>query len=172
MNPLQLGDLATRLRDSIDNPREGLPKEAFLLVSQLTPLINVDLLVRNNQGETLLTWRDDEYYGPGWHVPGGIVRFKEHIASRIQAVARDELGTRVQADSTPLLMSEIMAAHRDIRGHFLSLLYRCQLLTAPATGLMYRCGAPESGQWKWHKGCPEDLIPAHDIYRAYMDEQA
>lgn len=43
-------------------------------------MVNVDLLIKNvSSNETLLTWREDEYYGPGWHVPGGIVRFKETI---------------------------------------------------------------------------------------------
>jgi colanic acid biosynthesis protein WcaH len=171
MAQLPLGDLTAKLKDSIGNPREGLPKEAFLLVSQLTPLINVDLLVRNDQGETLLTWREDEYYGPGWHVPGGIVRFKERFAARIQAVAKDELGAQVQADNTPLVMNEVMAAHRDVRGHFISLLYRCQLLGAPAKHLEYAHGAPNNGEWKWHKGCPDNLLPAHEMYRKYIDGQ-
>ena len=24
----------------------------------------------------LLTWRNDDYAGKGWHIPGGIVRFQ------------------------------------------------------------------------------------------------
>lgn len=171
MEERSLAELATGLKESIGNPRDGLPKEVFLLVSQLTPLLNVDLLIKNDQNETLLTWRDDEYYGPGWHVPGGIVRFKEHCAARIQAVANSELGTQVQADSTPLLMREVMAPHRDIRGHFISLLYRCQLLAAPSSRLEYCHGMPRNGQWQWHHGCPDNLIPAHEMYRAYIDGQ-
>jgi len=171
MGQHQLGDLVARLKDSVGNPRDGLPKEVFLLVSQLTPLINVDLLVQNDRGETLLTWRKDEYYGPGWHVPGGIVRFKEHFASRIQAVARSELGTEVEADATPLHMSELMAPHRDVRGHFVSLLYRCRVLGAPASGLEYLGGAPTHGQWHWHKACPKDLLTVHEIYRQHIDGQ-
>jgi colanic acid biosynthesis protein WcaH len=35
------------------------------------------------KGRTLLTWRDDESFGAGWHVPGGIIRYKETAADRI-----------------------------------------------------------------------------------------
>ena len=107
-----LGDLTDRLRAALGNPREGLPKDVFLLVSAITPLINVDLLIQNDDGETLLTWREDEFYGPGWHVPGGIVRFKEKFSTRIDEVARSELGTRVTAGTMPLLMNEVMTPHR------------------------------------------------------------
>ena len=50
----------------------GLPEELFLYVSSITPLVNVDLLIKDDRGRALLTWRDDSYYGPDWHVPGGI----------------------------------------------------------------------------------------------------
>lgn len=169
---LQLDELAVLFKESIGNPREGLPQAAFLLVSQLTPLLNVDLLVRNDRSETLLTWRQDEFYGPGWHIPGGIVRFKERVSDRIQAVAKHELGTQVEADCAPLLMSEVMAPHRDVRGHFISLLYRCKLLAAPARALEYSRGAPKHGQWHWHKNCPDNLLPVHEMYRKHIDGQA
>ena len=59
-------------------------------------MINVDLLIRDDTDRTLLTWRHDAFYGPGWHVPGGIIRFKESAANRIAAVAQGELGTKVE----------------------------------------------------------------------------
>ena len=49
----------------------GLPHDLFVFVSRLTPLVNVDLLIQDPHHGTLLTWRHDETYGPGWHVPGG-----------------------------------------------------------------------------------------------------
>ena len=79
----------------IPNSKTGLPQEAFYFVSQLTPMINVDLLVKNKLGQTLLTWRDDKFYGPAWHIPGGIIRFKEKIGDRINKVAENELGCKV-----------------------------------------------------------------------------
>lgn len=59
------------IRDYIDDPRNGLPEELFLFATEITPMVNVDLLVRDDEGRILLAWRDDDIYGTGWHVPGG-----------------------------------------------------------------------------------------------------
>ena len=80
----------------VRNANEGLPLDVFYFISQLTPLINVDLLVKNSQGQVLLTWRDDQFHGPAWHIPGGIIRFKERIETRIAKVAQSELGAKVR----------------------------------------------------------------------------
>lgn len=159
--------LAAQLLDLTGDQRQGLPTPVFRLVSQLTPMINVDLLVRDDAGRTLLTWRADEFYGPGWHIPGGIIRFKENIATRIAKVAEAELGCAVDFSPQPLTMKEIMAPHRDVRGHFISLLYLCTLRTPPAPRL--QAGeAPSTGEWRWHNDCPADLIRVHEMYRPYI----
>src|ERR1035437_9224010 len=97
-----------RLESSIENPSKGLPEDIFLFVSKITPLVNVDLLIKNKQGQTLLTWRDDGYYPPGWHIPGGIIRFKETAHARINAVASIELGARVKFRKDPLAIHEFI----------------------------------------------------------------
>ena len=91
----------------IGNAREGLPEDVFLLVSQLTPLVNVELLIKDEEKGTLLTWRHDEFYGPAWHLPGGIVRFKELASTRIKKVAKSELGATVSFDREPIEVNEI-----------------------------------------------------------------
>lgn len=153
----------------VGNARLGLPKPVFLFVSQLVPMVNVDLLIKNAQGQTLLTWREDEFYGPGWHVPGGIVRFKELAEVRIQKVAESELHAKVIADKTPICVKEVMANHRDVRGHFISMLYRCELDGALNSALAYHANqAQQNGHWQWHDGCPDNIIPQHEMYRAYV----
>lgn len=161
--------LAGQLLAHTGNPREGLPGPVFRLVSQLTPLVNVDLLIQDDAGRTLLTWRADEFYGPGWHIPGGIIRFKETSATRIAQVARSELGCTVDFDPTPITLHEVMASERDVRGHFISLLYGCRLRTPPAPALHARHNPPQSGQWQWHDACPASLIRVHEMYRPYID---
>lgn len=153
----------------IGNAREGLTNPVFLFVSQLTPMVNVDLLIQNAQGQTLLTWREDEFYGPGWHVPGGVIRFKELAETRIQKVALSELAVNVVAEPEPLCVKEIMAKHRDVRGHFISMLYRCRLQGALNPAHRYQAALPkQNGHWQWHDGCPENMIPQHEMYRAYL----
>jgi colanic acid biosynthesis protein WcaH len=148
-------------------PEEGLPLDLFRVLSRIVPLVNIDLLIRDEQLGTLLTWRHDENYGPGWHIPGGIIRYKETAAVRIRLTAQRELGTAVEFDPEPLAVREAIDPVRRERGHFISLLYRCRLQAAPADHL--RAGAtPRAGQWAWHRACPPDLIPEHHDYRRFF----
>jgi ADP-ribose pyrophosphatase YjhB (NUDIX family) len=91
------------IESSFGDSHHGLPEEIFLFVSRLMPLISVDLLIQDVGGRTLLTWHDDKFFGSGWHVPGGIVRYKEMTADRIQARAREGLGAQVDFEAVPLL---------------------------------------------------------------------
>jgi ADP-ribose pyrophosphatase YjhB (NUDIX family) len=165
---MSLPELIDALESQIANPARGLPQDAFLFISRLTPMINVDLLVRNDRNETLLTWREDEYYGPGWHVPGGIVRFKETMASRIAAVAASELGASVAFAKDPLTMVEIMHPSRDTRGHFISVLYDCRLTGPLNPDIEYKTGPARHGQWAWHAESPLALIAEHAVYRRFI----
>jgi colanic acid biosynthesis protein WcaH len=165
---VECSDLVARLENSIPDPHQGLPEEVFLFLSRITPLINVDLLIKDDQGGTLLTWRDDGFPPPGWHVPGGIIRFKETAATRIQAVARRELGAEVVFEPAPVAVNEIIHPTRKIRGHFISLLYRCHLTVPPDATRCYRTGTPKPDDWMWHSVYPLDMIPVHEIYRPFF----
>ena len=149
----------------IGNAREGLPEDVFLLISQLTPLVNVELLIKDEEKGTLLTWRHDEFYGPAWHLPGGIVRFKELASTRIKKVAKSELGATVSFDSEPIEVNEIMNKNRDIRGHFFSLLYSCKLTSPLNKNSAFKEENPINGYWRWFKDCPDNLVFQHEIYR-------
>ena len=145
-----------------------MPEELFLFASRITPLVNVDLLIQDDAGRTLLTWRSDRFFGPGWHVPGGIIRHKEMAADRIHAVARLELGVAVTFDLTPILVHEnIRSAWRD-RGHAVSLLYRCRLAGDLDPLRKYDPGKPLPDRWGWHAKCPENLIPEQQAYTVFM----
>lgn len=164
--------LIAPLEAALGDPRQGLPEEVFLFVSRITPLINVDLLIQDDRGRTLLTWRDDEFFGAGWHVPGGIIRYKEMAADRIRACARQELGAGVSHDAEPMSIAETFLESNS-RGHFISLLYRCRLLTPPdqarrAARHPLGSGRPAAGDWHWHESCPADLIPAQAPYARFF----
>ena len=161
-------DTIATLRRAVGSAHTGLPDDVFLFISSLTPMVNVDLLVRDGSGRVLLTWREDAFYGPGWHIPGGIIRFKEQTADRIAAVARSELSATVTFDKTPLCVHEMFNHTRDIRGHFISLLYACWL-TAPLDELhRFQPDQPRAGGWAWHAACPPNLIPPHHVYRRWF----
>lgn len=165
---VKIEDMIRSLDSLIEDPSKGLPEHLFLFVSRITPMINVDLLIKNEMNQTLLTWREDGYWPPGWHIPGGIIRFQEKASDRIRAVAAYELGTGVRFKKNPLAINEIIIPSRRVRGHFISLLYECSLTGPPSRNVEPRGGAPVPGEWAWHEKCPEDLIPVHDIYRKYL----
>lgn len=165
---MELSKIIKKLESSVKNPSKGLPKELFLFVSRITPLINVDLLIKNEQNQTLLTWRDDGYWPPGWHVPGGIIRYKEKIAERIKAVAKNELGAEVEFNPAPLAINECIIKTRETRGHFISLLYQCKLATQPDENLRCESNSPKPNEWMWHSSCPANIIQVHEMYRKFI----
>jgi colanic acid biosynthesis protein WcaH len=165
----ELKSLLDQVQAAVADARSGLPQDVFYFVSRLTPMINVDLLVRDRQGQTLLTWRHDAFYGPGWHIPGGIIRFKEKIEQRIKIVAESEIGCCVRFNPDPLGVREIMCRDRDIRGHFISMIYLCELDGAPDPGRRANAANPRNGQWEWHRGAPANLIAQHEIFRSFID---
>ena len=169
MSTAEIKDLLTKLDAQIPSAKSGLPLDIFYFVSRLTPLVNVDLLVKNERKQALLVWREDQYYR-GWHVAGGIIRFKEKIEDRIRAVAKNEFGATVEFEPQSIAMHEKFAPDRDIRGHFLSLLYRTYLTSEPDEKL--RCTDPKNPQphqWLWHEGCPSNLIHQHEVYRKFIE---
>jgi ADP-ribose pyrophosphatase YjhB (NUDIX family) len=147
------------------NPTKGLSEETFLLISQLTPMVNVELLIQDKNKGTLLTWRHDKFYGPAWHLPGGIIRFKENALTRINKVAKSELGSTVSCDPRPIEFHEIMNMDRDIRGHFISLLYVCKLTNTLQKDMKFKDDNPINGHWQWFKNCPDNLLSQHERYR-------
>ncbi|MBU2540191.1 NUDIX hydrolase [Patescibacteria group bacterium] len=153
------------LEKKIKNPSVGLPEEVFLFISKITPMINVDLLIKDEKGRTLLSWRDDKYQ-KGWHVPGGIIRFKEKAETRILKVAKQEIGAKIKFDHTPIAIYQLMAK-QDTRGHFIYLLYKCFLSSRfplKNRGL----SSKDPGYLKWHDTCPSNLLKVQKIYRKYI----
>jgi ADP-ribose pyrophosphatase YjhB (NUDIX family) len=154
---------------TVEDARAGLPEPVFLGLSALTPMVNVDLLIKAPDGTSLLTWRADRFYGPGWHIPGGIVRFKEQMVERAARVAELELGATVKVQTQPLMIREIMHPNRDERGHFISFLLACELTSKPDPARAARAAQPEPGQWAWFDQAPLNLISQHLAYAPILN---
>lgn len=159
------------VKPHIADPRKGLPEEVFLFVSAITPLVNVDLLVRNAQGHILLSWRNDVLCGQGWHVPGGIVRFQEGLVTRLQKTALAEFGCEVILEPRePEFAEFIRPAKNPERSHFISFIYHCRLpegIVAPP----HEAAPGEAGYLEFHEFFPENMIPVHHFYRKYFRSQ-
>jgi colanic acid biosynthesis protein WcaH len=164
---MPLPEAIRAIEEIAGDPRSGLPEELFLFVSRMTPLVNVDLLIQDDDHRTLLTWRSDQFYGSGWHVPGGIIRYKEPAQRRIQEVARQELGATVEFGESPIAVIESISRQSN-RGHFISLLYRCRLSSPPDPLRQALSDPPAPGSWLWHTGSPGNLLEAQNIYKPFL----
>ena len=164
---MDLKDAIRCLDKAVNNAKTGLPDELFYFVTRLTPMVNVDLLVKDSRNRTLLAWRKDTSSGAGWHVPGGIVRYKEKLEDRIKQVSIKELGIALNFSPMPIAINQLIQ-WRDTRGHFISFLYYCKIEkelvpnnkdTSPNT----------TGYLKWHENCPDNLVRVHKrIYSKFI----
>lgn len=164
---MNISDAIAVLVKEVPNPSMGLPDDVFYYISRTTPLVNVELLIKDENGRTLLSWRNDQYSGKGWHVPGGIVRFKETLETRVQKVAEIEIGADVEFDTIPIAVKQCIHDERDIRSHFVSILYKCFL---PCTFVPENKGLSheDAGYLMWHDICPDNLLKFHEIYRKFL----
>ena len=163
--------------DGVD-PVKGLPEELFIFSTTLVPIVNIDLFVTNDKHQLLLSWRDDEYHGKGWHIPGGCVRLKERLEDRVVKTAQKELGVPIDYDSTPLAVREIIEpdyrpalANQRERCHNISFLYSCSIKRG------YEVEKIVDGvELRWFTSLPTELLKTHkelywDIIENYFKEE-
>ena len=195
-----LSQAIAQIDRAVGQPHPGrLPLELFLLVSRLVPLFTVDLWIEREEqpstGEAggasargvrgpggravLLTWREDDFFGRGWHVPGSALRLGDTTQHRLRECGREELGAEIEAEALPFDLMEEIQPHihdggdpraRD-RAHNVSAAYRCRLLTPPDPARAYRAEAgapPQPGQWAWHARCPDELLAVHRCYEKHF----
>ncbi len=163
---IDMNQLRRELPEALEGAERGLPNDTFSFVASVTPMVNVDLLILDSESRVLLAWRKDEM-NDGWHIPGGIIRFKETFADRIHRTAQKELGTDVTFDNVPLKISEIIMPFQR-RGHFISFLYRCYLpegYELPNEGKSMR----DDGYLAWHDDLPP-LVDGQKTYEVFLHE--
>lgn len=154
--------------ESIDASK-GIGQDLFLQISQLTPMINVDLVVKSkNMKKTLLAWRDDQYYGPGWHIPGSVVRFKEKMLTTIKRISDKELKSDIDKIKGPLGYHELFNHERNIRGHFISFIYVATLKKEPIT-VDIKNKDNKNGDLCWFESSPDNLIKNQLPLKKYLE---
>ncbi len=75
-----------------------LPADTFRTVVASTPLVSIDLLVRDGEGRYLVGQRRNPPARGSWFVPGGRIRKNERLADALARLCEEELGsgTRVR----------------------------------------------------------------------------
>ncbi len=56
---------------------------------------------------------------------------------------------------------------RDIRSHFISILYRC-FLPSGFIPENKELSPQDAGYLMWHEHCPKNLLKFHEMYRKYI----
>lgn len=69
-----------------------LSDSVFSTVIDATPLVSLDLIVRNGAGQILLGERMNRPAQGYWFVPGGRIRKMESLSSAFERLTREELG--------------------------------------------------------------------------------
>lgn len=159
-------DLIKELEKNIPNPKEGLPDDVFYFIGRHTPYINIDLLVRDPLNGVLLTWRDDIYTGRGWHIPGGIIRFRERWEKRVEEVAKNEINITISKCYGPVAVNQIITNDTE-RSHFISLLFECEVSDYEVVKLREH-STKNNKKMRFFKKPPENLLTYHNIYRRFI----
>lgn len=155
------------LNKIVKNPHLGLPDSLFYFATRITPMVNVDLLVISKKYGIFLTWRDDEYAGRGWHLPGGIIRINESFLERANQVAKKELNLSIKKIIGPFDINQIIFKNMFYRSHFISLLFKCYLSSSEELQLLKL--AKNDKNSRFFKKIPKDLIRSHYIYSKYFN---
>ncbi|HNO59933.1 MAG TPA: GDP-mannose mannosyl hydrolase [Plasticicumulans sp.] len=69
-----------------------LEREDFRTAVRLSPLVSIDLVVRDAAGRVLLGWRNNRPAQHCWFVPGGSIRKQETLDAAFRRISHDELG--------------------------------------------------------------------------------
>lgn len=79
-----------------------LERDKFSTVIESTPLISIDLIVINSQGQALLGLRLNKPALGSWFVPGGRILKNESIETAFMRITKAELGTEFKIEQAEL----------------------------------------------------------------------
>ena len=159
--------------DRVLKPHRGLPRHLFHLISMLSPVVNVEAIVTDIESACLvLIYRDDEFYGPGWHLPGGIVRSRETMCSRIVKMVKAELNLDVDDFSIESCVSiaESIDLIRSVRSHFVSFTFLIRVQSNFSFPAFRDEHIYANGDIAVHTSVPSNLISEHIKYLSVLEE--
>ena len=80
-----------------------LDKETFSIVIESTPLVSIDLVIKNQKGQALLGQRLNRPAKGSWFVPGGRILKDESLAAAFKRLTIEELGQAFSVEQAALL---------------------------------------------------------------------
>lgn len=150
---------------------QKLNDEAFLSIIDATPLVSIDLIIRDVTGAVLLGKRDNRPAQGYWFVPGGRIRKNETIESAFKRLCEVELCLEMNISEARCLgpydhiYKDNFAGKTGIGTHYVALAYEISL----PEGLQCQLDDQHSGQQWW----PVEQLLASDVVhsntKAYFD---
>lgn len=144
--------------------------EEFGRIITATPLVSIDLIVRNDQGQALLGFRRNRPASHCWFVPGGRIRKNERLSDALTRIARVELGSDVQRGrllgAFDHLYDDNALALPGVGTHYVALGYSCKL----PPGARLQADAQHAELRWWDIDALLASPDVHDNTKLYFDE--
>ena len=147
-----------------------LNKDEFALVVRNTPLVSIDVIIRNPDQCVLVGLRTNEPAKGKWFVPGGVIRKHERLADAFARIVKAEIGLEASIENAKFLgvyehlYDSNFFGEEDFGTHYIVLAHELNLDHQP----------PIASDWQ-HSGfrwmTPAELISSpyvHQNTRAYF----
>lgn len=141
----------------------------FLAIVKRTPLVSIDLIVKNGAGAVLLGLRRRSPAKGTWFVPGGRIHKDEDLASAFSRIALSELCEELKIENGTFLgcfehrYPTNFANHPGIGTHYVTLAY--QLAAELATGDGSKLPSSEADQHsEWRFMSVEKLMKDPNVH--------
>lgn len=149
-----------------------LSDPVFSIVIDATPLVSLDLIVRNSAGQILLGERMNRPAQGYWFVPGGRIRKMESLSSAFERLTREELGIRFELADAVLLGPFDHFYQDSVFGdspstHYVAIAY--ELLAGDLINDLQALPQQQHGRYRWF--IEEELLAdvrVHPHTKAYL----
>ncbi|MCK5664072.1 MAG: GDP-mannose mannosyl hydrolase [Thiotrichaceae bacterium] len=148
----------------------NLVNEKILHIIDTTPLVSIDLIIKNSEQQVLLGKRVNRPAKDFWFVPGGRIRKNERLADAVKRISVHELGFVLEKNAGKMLGAydhiypDNFLDHPKINTHYVALGYEFQLSSPPKIELDH-----QHEEVKWF--AIEALLQSenvHDNTKAYF----
>lgn len=149
----------------------SLSNEEFGAVVEATPLVSIDLIVRDSAGQILLGYRENRPAKAFWFVPGGRVRKNERLDQAFARLAQVELKLDLERQQAAFmgpyehLYSDNFLGQEGSGTHYVVLAYELQL----APGQQCSLDDQHSQQHWWSEAELLASDKVHPNTKAYFD---
>lgn len=142
-----------------------LDDDTFLHVIENTPLVSIDLIIKNVKGQVLLGYRLNRPAKGYWFVPGGRIVKNEIISEAVKRISQNELGITITLDCTTSLgvfdhiYSDSIFGEKEANTHYVVLAKQLVLSDEQYNLVEYD---KQHATIKWWD--VDDLLKSHEVH--------